>query len=73
MPWADKVDALLVSMMPGQEYGNAIADVLFADVPPSARLPLTMPNKENEVGFSPAEYPGVKGHANYSEGLVSGL
>ena len=43
-----------------QEMGNAISDVLFGDVNPSGRLALTFPNKDNEVGFTQAQYPGVK-------------
>eukprot|EP00755_Sulcionema_specki_P016436 Sspe_Gene.10360::Locus_3458_Transcript_1_1_Confidence_1.000_Length_2315::g.10360::m.10360/K05349/bglX; beta-glucosidase len=71
-PWRHQVSAILVPFMPGQEYGNAITDILFGDVAPSARLPLTFPNSENEVGFTPQEYPGVALHANYSEKLLVG-
>jgi beta-glucosidase len=70
--WADNVDALLVGFMPGQEEGNAIADILFGDVNPSAKLPVTFPNKENEVGFLPDEYPGVNLQEYYREQLNVG-
>lgn len=30
------------------------------DVNPSGRLPLTFPNKENEVGFTTEQWPGVR-------------
>jgi len=43
MPWADKVAAIVMQFMPGQEAGNALADVLFGLVNPSGRTPLTMP------------------------------
>jgi len=74
MPWASEVPAVLLSWLPGQEAGNALADVLFGSVNPSARSPVTMPNKDNEVGFSKAEYPGVGDppQAEYLEGLLIG-
>ena len=40
------------------QAGNAIADVLFGDVNPGGKLPLTFPNRENETEFSPAQWPG---------------
>ncbi len=59
MPWIDQVSATIVSWIPGQEAGNALADLLFGKVNPSARLPITLPNKENEVNFTEEQYPGV--------------
>ena len=69
-PWRDEVDALLHGFMPGQAYGRALANVLFGDVNPSGRLPMTMPNKENEVGFTDEQYPGIDKKAVYTEGLL---
>ena len=45
MDWADDIAALLVMLMPGQEEGNAAADILFGEANPSARLPLTFPSR----------------------------
>ena len=67
-----------MSFLPGQEYGNGLADLLYGDVNPSGKLPLTIPNRNNEQNFTIAQYPGVKLNdddfksANYSEGLFVG-
>ena len=69
LPWKDEVDAILLSMMPGQEYGHALTDVMFNKVNPTARLPMTIPNKDNEVAFSDEQYPGVNYVTNYTEAM----
>ena len=43
MPWAAAVPGLVQAWFGGNETGNALADVLFGDVNPSARLPLSFP------------------------------
>lgn len=49
--------------------------VLFGDVNPSAHLALTMPNKDNEIGFTQRQYPGADNgeEAYYDEKLLVGL
>lgn len=75
-PWAASVAAVLTNFMPGQEVGSAIADVLFGQVNPSGRLPLTFPVGENDEQFTDLQYPGLPPsnpvYANYTEGLFFG-
>ena len=65
-PWRGDVDAIVASFMPGQEYGSAATDLLFGEdedgisFSPSARLPLTFPTKDNEMGFTQEQFPGVR-------------
>eukprot|EP01051_Picozoa_sp_SAG22_P005736 SAG22_NODE_350_length_11853_cov_3.693211_12_plen_662_part_00 len=76
-PWSAKVKGLLTNFMPGQQAGNAIADVLLGKVNPSGKLPLTFPNKEDETEFAPDQWPGLPDphnptYANYTERLLVG-
>ena len=45
----DLVDAVVFAWYPGEEGGNAVADVLFGDVSPSGKLPLTFPKSVDDL------------------------
>ena len=44
-PWADKAGAVMLMFMPGQEEGNALADLLWGDVNPSGKLPCVVASR----------------------------
>ncbi len=71
MPWLDDVPAVLQLWFPGQEIGDALADVLTGAAEPGGRLPVTFPRQlEDTPAF--AHYPGTDGRAVYAEGLFIG-
>lgn len=76
MPWRDKVPAIVQGWYIGSEAGNAIADVLFGEVNPSGKLPMTFAKSLQDYAAhakGDAEmYPGVDGDVKYKEGLDVG-
>ncbi|WP_165422785.1 beta-glucosidase [Ktedonosporobacter rubrisoli] len=73
MPWLKQVQAVMEAWYPGQEDGNAIAALLFGDVNPAGRLPMTFPMQASDVpAASPVQYPGIHDEAEYSEGIYVG-
>lgn len=76
--WADKVDAILLAYMGGQETGHAIADILSGTVNPSGKLAQTIPVNYTDVP-SATTFPGkdvdndgLVDVSYYNEGLYVG-
>jgi beta-glucosidase len=69
LPWADEVPAVLVAWFPGQEFGNALADVLLGDREPGGRLPTVWPAAEHD--HLPSTRP-VDGRLSYQESIHVG-
>lgn len=78
-PWANKVGASLQAWFPGQQGGQALAEILFGKVNPSGKLPITI-DKKIEDNPSYASYPDPAAYRGdhaltemtYSEGLYMG-
>lgn len=70
MPWFNDVDAVLISWFPGQQMGNAIADVLYGSVEPGGHLPTTWPVAMADLPVW--ETNPIGGELEYSEGIYIG-
>lgn len=85
LPWRQNATATLLQMLPGQASGDALAAVLFGDMEPSGRLPVSFPASDDRSDSwlqSASQFPGLDipgggatgatWAANYSEGLLVG-
>ena len=73
MPWINQVASVVDAWYPGESNGTALAAVLFGQVNPSGHLPVTFPTDLSQVPAStPAQFPGVNGKVEYSEGVDVG-
>jgi beta-glucosidase len=77
MPWLKQVKGVLHMWYPGEQDGNAAAALLFGDVNPSGKLPLTFPKSTKQGPLrSVRQYPGVTiqdvPHSFYTEKLLVG-
>ena len=85
MPWLDSVSGVVEAWYPGSKGADAVAAILFGEVNPSAKLPMTFPRSESDlphprVVTPPAEeQPGPAWlrktpafDVNYDEGLKVG-
>lgn len=86
MPWVDKVSAILEAWYPGIRGAEALANIIFGDVNPSGKLPVTFPKSEadlphptlagmqyvpeNEHHYDHIHFPPFD--VNYDEGLKVG-
>ncbi len=69
MPWLDQVPAVLQAWYPGQRGGEAIAGILFGDVNPSGRLPISFPKRAEQL---PRPTPVVPAGLNSNAASAAG-
>src|SRR4029453_13797393 len=74
MLWVKQVRGVLDMWYPGQEGGQATADLLVGAAVPGGKLPVTFPAREADAptATSPPRDPGVNGQEYYSEGIFVG-
>ena len=59
--WLEQVDAVLDVWYPGEQGGNALADVLFGDANPAGRLPITFPLAAGQLPLTYDHEPTGRG------------
>ena len=73
MPWVDNVNAIVEAWYCGSQSGTALADIIFGDVNPSGKLPITFPVRlEDNGAHALGAYDPSSTEAHYSEGIFVG-
>ena len=73
MPWVDNVNAIVEAWYCGSQSGTALADIIFGDVNPSGKLPVTFPVRlEDNGAHALGAYDPASTEAHYSEGIFVG-
>jgi beta-glucosidase len=70
--FVDRVPAIIQNWYPGQEGGTALAEVLFGDVDPSGKLPVTFERSLEDSAVRDSYYPDAQNRILYKEGVFVG-
>lgn len=71
--WVDQTPGIIQAWYPGMEGGNALAKIIFGEVNPSGKLPMTFPKKQADVPAEKlGEYPGKNGVEHYNDDIFVG-
>ena len=70
MPWIDKVSAVLEAWFAGSKGADAVANVLFGEVNPSAKLPITFPLSEKDLPRTTVSQPPQQGRGPENGGVL---
>ncbi|MEO8727719.1 MAG: glycoside hydrolase family 3 C-terminal domain-containing protein [Acidobacteriaceae bacterium] len=60
MPWIDNVQGVLEAWYGGSKGADAVANILFGDVTPSAKLPMTFPRSEADLPHPQMTIPSAQ-------------
>jgi beta-glucosidase len=71
MPWLEKVSGVVEAWYAGSKGADAVANILFGDVNPSAKLPMTFPRSEEDVPHPQLVTP-PPGAKEVGEGMKTG-
>jgi beta-glucosidase len=71
MPWLDKVSGVVEAWYAGSKGADAVANILFGDVNPSAKLPMTFPRSEEDLPHRQIATP-PPGAKSVGEGMKTG-
>jgi len=71
--WIEKVPVVIYAWYGGMEVGNALSTLIFGEVNPSGKLPITFPKylSDSPAHVSERTYPGDK-NVYYEEGIFVG-
>jgi beta-glucosidase len=67
--WLDNVLSVLFAWYPGEQGGNALADVIFGKQSPAGRLPITFAKSSNQY---PDDFYSLTDEIEYKEGVFVG-
>lgn len=71
-PFVDRAGALLWAWYPGQEGGRAVAEILFGDVNPSGKLPVTFAKRYADYPSAASYNLDLENKTPYKEGIFVG-
>lgn len=63
MPWASRVSGILEAWYAGSKGADAVADIIFGEVNPSAKLPITFPVSEADLPHPQLVGPSLEAKA----------
>ena len=71
MPWIDQVAGVVYAWYGGNETGNVIADIVYGNVNPSGRLPISLPKREQDIAAY-SNFKSARNVTHYQEGIWVG-